>query len=275
MIRWLFFGLALLVAGGTAEVRAESRLSIFDTHLHYSRAAWDGLKPAGVKALLAAAGVTRALVSSSPDDGTLKLRDFDAEMFVPEYRPYHGQVHSVNWLDDAASLSRMETRLSDGLYKGIGEFHLYGEKDGAPGALEGVVKLALEHGVPLHVHAAAPPVRKLFELGPDLRILWAHAGMSEPPDVIGPMLDQFPALSAELSFRAEDITDEKGDMDPAWRALLIRHADRFMIGSDTYENSRWAAYGDLIGAHRHWLAMLPAATARAIAFENAARMFGG
>ena len=55
---------------------------------------------------------------------------------------------------------------------------------------------------------------------------------------------------------------------------MLRHADRFMIGSDTYLTSRWEAYGDLIAQHRAWLAQLPPETARAIAFDNAARLFG-
>ncbi len=54
----------------------------------------------------------------------------------------------------------------------------------------------------------------------------------------------------------------------------MRHADRFMIGTDTYVPSRWDIYGALIDEHRRWLARLPPTVAEAIAHGNAARRFG-
>lgn len=275
MRRWIARSMALalaVIAAGPAT--AEPRMAIFDTHVHYSRAAWAGLTPTVVRGLLSDAGVTRALVSSTPDDGTLRLRDFDPSMFVPELRPYHGQVHSANWHNDKGIIAYLESRLAANTYKGIGEFHLYPGAEKLAPSLNKVVALAVARDIPLHVHAGAEPVRKLFELDPNLTVLWAHAGMSTLPDVIGPMMEAYPRLSAELSFRAEDITDAKGDIDPAWRSLLIRYKDRFMIGSDTFENERWASYSDLIESHRFWLRMLPPDVARTIAFDNAARMFG-
>src|SRR6185503_14214771 len=44
-------------------------MPIFDAHLHYSREAWAAYPPARVAALLDAAGVRSALVSSAPDEG--------------------------------------------------------------------------------------------------------------------------------------------------------------------------------------------------------------
>ena len=54
------------LAAGAAE------LPIFDAHLHYSHDAWESVPPAQAIAMLRKAGVKRALVSSSGDDG---LRD--------------------------------------------------------------------------------------------------------------------------------------------------------------------------------------------------------
>jgi hypothetical protein len=44
---------------------------IFDAHIHYSRPDWQAFTPEQILAILDRAGVQRALVSSTPDDGTL------------------------------------------------------------------------------------------------------------------------------------------------------------------------------------------------------------
>ena len=46
-------------------------LPIFDTHIHYSQPDWQVFTPERILAILDRAGVRRALVSSTPDDGTL------------------------------------------------------------------------------------------------------------------------------------------------------------------------------------------------------------
>ncbi len=63
-------------------------------------------------------------------------------------------------------------------------------------------------------------------------------------------------------------------MDKAWEVLLLKHSDRFMVGSDTWVNSQWDRYDELIASNRAWLAMLPRGAAEAIAFRNAERLFG-
>ena len=62
-------------------------------------------------------------------------------------------------------------------------------------------------------------------------------------------------------------------MDKAWEVLLLKHSDRFMVGSDTWVNSQWSDYDRLIASNREWLAMLPRAAAEAIAYKNAERLF--
>ena len=48
-----------------------------------------------------------------------------------------------------------------------------------------------------------------------------------------------------------------------------------MVGSDTYVTSRWGSYAELIAEHRRYLDLLPPETAKAIAWGNAVRLFGG
>jgi len=278
--RWrgLAAALALLGAGalagaGAPGVRAAERLPIFDVHVHYSAPDWDAYDPAAIAAKLAAAGVPRALVSSSPDEGTRRLVRHDPRRFLAELRPYRAGVGAANWTRDAATPDYLRQRLAASPSVGIGEFHLHSEAEARSAVVREVAALAARRKLWLHVHSGDAPLVALFAQQPGLRILWAHAGMTTPPSVVGPMLEQYPHLVAELSFRAGDILRD-GRLDPAWQALLIGFSERILIGSDTYLSERWDAYGELIEAHRHWLALLPPAAARAIAYGNAVRLFG-
>jgi hypothetical protein len=254
-------------------VSAAEPLPIFDTHLHYSREAWEAFPPAVVLRKLRAAGVPWALVSSTPDEGTLKLVSRNRKRFIPELRPYRGPVGAGNWADDGATPAYLAARLQTGIYKGIGEFHLLRIEDAGTPVLREVARMAVERKILLHVHARAEPVRKLFSLEPKLRILWAHAGMTTPPDEVRRMLEAHRNLWAEVSFRDGDILQGNA-LHPAWQSLLLAQTERFMIGSDTYTNSRWEAYEGLIARHRKWLALLPPAAAKAIAHGNALRVLG-
>jgi hypothetical protein len=66
---------------------------------------------------------------------------------------------------------------------------------------------------------------------------------------------------------------EDGHLKPEWRRLLLRHSDRFVIGSDTWINERWERYGEIMAWYRGWLAELPTDVARAIAWTNAEGLF--
>mgnify|MGYP001304248642 FL=1 len=63
-------------------------------------------------------------------------------------------------------------------------------------------------------------------------------------------------------------------MSPEWKALLSEHSERFLVGSGTWINARWAGYEGLIGDARRWLADLSEPAARRIAWENGAALFG-
>jgi len=242
-------GLALWCAFAlcSAPTIAQDRLPIVDAHVHYSRDAWPLFPPDLALDILDAAGVPRALVSSTPDDGTLMLERADPDRVVPFLRPYRSSGELGSWYDDPTVLAYLEERLASGAYRGIGEFHLSDESSAATPVMRRIVALALERDIMLHVHSGAAPIRAL--------------------------LDRHDRLWTELSFRASDVAPG-GALDPAWHELLVRHRDRFMIGSDTYLASRWGEYGHLIDAHRAWLAQLPREVALAIAYKNAVRLFG-
>src|SRR6266536_1399688 len=97
---------------------------LFDGHIHYSRPDWTAYTPDQVFAILDQAGVRRALVSSTPDDGTLKLYEQAPQRIIPFLRPYRTRQDMGSWHSDPAIQRYVEERLARGIYKGIGEFHL-------------------------------------------------------------------------------------------------------------------------------------------------------
>ena len=87
------------------------------------------------------------------------------------------------------------------------------------------------------------------------------------------MMERYPKLMGELSYRP-GLTCEGGALCPEWRALIEAFPDRFLVGSDTWINERWASYDDTMSEYRGWLKQLPRDQAQRIAWGNAARLFG-
>jgi hypothetical protein len=255
-------------------VLAQAHLPIYDVHVHYSRDAWGTYDIPAIEQKLRAAGVGRAIVSSSPDEGSLKLRAANPVMFVPMLRPYYEGVNNSTWHRENQVVAYMDGRLKSGVYKGVGEFHLWSVQDAQTPVVRRVVARARELGLFVYVHSDAAVVEALFAMEPEVKVLWGHAGMSEPAATVGRLLDKHKQLWTELSFRAGAVASG-GKLDEQWGALLTRHADRFMVGSDTYVTSRWSSYGELIAEHRRYLELLPREVARKIAWENAVGLFGG
>jgi hypothetical protein len=87
------------------------------------------------------------------------------------------------------------------------------------------------------------------------------------------LLTKYPLLMGELSYRP-GLTCDGGQLCPEWRNLFLKFPDRFLIGSDTWVNQRWAYYEELMTGYRVWLGGLPADVANNIAWRNGATLFG-
>ncbi|MBI3121398.1 MAG: amidohydrolase family protein [candidate division NC10 bacterium] len=246
-------------------------LPIFDAHIHYSQPDWSVYPPEAALAILDRAGIRWAMVSSTPDDGTLRLFDKAPDRVVPILRPYRTRNDMGTWTGDPSILSYVESRLRRGIYRGIGEFHLaVGEAGSA--VVRGFVQLATRHGIFLHAHTDDVAVEELLRLDPKVRVLWAHAGMSAGADTVGRLLDRYPNLSVELALRSD--VAPGGQLDPAWQSLFLRHPERFMVGTDTWVTSQWDRLPDIQAGIRGWLRQLPREVAEQFAFKNAARLTG-
>lgn len=257
-------------AGGTSAQPQSQRLRIFDTHLHYSQDAWGSFPVERILALLDEAGIERALISSTPDDGTLQLYEQAPDRIVPILRPYRTRDDMGRWTRDPDVLAYVEERLEKRPYRGIGEFHLSRGEARNP-VTRAFVDLALQRDLFLHAHANDDAVEELLQVRPGVKVLWAHAGMSASPAVIGGLVERYPTLWVELALRSDVASG--GRLDPAWEALFRRFPDRFMLGTDTWVPSRWPQVPEVAATSRAWLRQLPPDLAEQIAYGNAERLF--
>jgi predicted TIM-barrel fold metal-dependent hydrolase len=263
--------LALVVLLGVPAPAAAGELPIVDAHIHYSHDAWDVVPPKEAVALLRKAGLKRALVSSSNDEGTQKLLAEAPDLVVPELRPYRLRADVGTWVRDESIIAYVEERLAKHTYVAIGEFHVFGADADLP-VPRRIVELARQHGLMLHAHADADAVERLFRQDPGARILWAHAGF-EPPARVREMLRTYRNLWADLAFRNDHAPG--GTVAPEWRQLFVEFPDRFMVGTDTYVPERWHYVPEHAAWSRGWLADLPAEVAERIAWKNGEALFGG
>jgi hypothetical protein len=270
---------------------------LFDAHLHYNdEACVHAPAPSArcphplpdVLQRMQQSGVRGVLANSRPNDGTRALaaaRDQASAAgvtVVPFVRLYRNRADYNNWFRDPSIVelvrSELERGTAAGPYRGLGEFHLYDSANARGPVAQQLMALAEEQGLAVLAHVDEAAIDLLMQATPSrgqkLRLIWAHTGIGgTSPAEVEALLQRYPGLMGELSYRP-GLTCEGGQLCPAWRALMLRHPDRFLIGSDTWVNARWQSYGALMQDYRTWLGGLPADVARRIAWDNAARLFG-
>ena len=239
--------------------------------MHYSHDAWDLVPPAQAIAILRAAGLRGALVSSSGDDGQQRLVAEAPDLIVPELRPYRSRSEIGSWVRDDTVPRYLEERLTRYRYAGIGEFHLFGADAELP-VPRRMVALARERGLLLHAHSDVDAVERLFKQWPQARVLWAHSGF-DPPDAVRAVLRRHPRLWCDLAYRTDHARGDQ--IDPAWREAFDEFPERFMLGSDTFTPERWHYIGTHASDARAWLARLPVPILENIDWRNADTLLKG
>ena len=260
---------ALLLTLALPLALAAAEMPIFDAHVHYSHDAWQNLPPRDAVAILRKAGVKRALVSSSGDEGTHRLVAEAPELVIPSLRPYRTRGEVGTWVRDETVATFLEERLRHNRYAAIGEFHLYGSDADLP-VPRRMVALAKQYNLILHAHSDVDAIERLFRQYPDARILWAHSGFDRP-EAVRDMLRKHKNLWCDLAFRSEH--GGGGKVPAEWRALFTEFPDRFTVGTDTFTPERWHYIVEHASWSRAWLADLPPALAERIGWRNGEALF--
>ncbi|HTE13921.1 MAG TPA: hypothetical protein VK642_02475 [Burkholderiales bacterium] len=262
--------IALALMSAAPFACAVDALPIFDAHVHYSQEAWERMPPKEAIALLRKAGVKRALVSSTNDDGNQKLFAEAPDLILPSLRTYRARGDISTWFHDKDVATYLQERLKKYRYAAIGEFHVFGADVDAPVARL-AVQLAKQYKLFLHAHTDVEGVERIFKQDADARVLWAHSGF-ERPSIVREMLRKHKNLWCDLAFRNDHAAGGKLDAD--WRAAFIEFPDRFMVGTDTYTAERWHYVVEHANWSRGWLADLPRDVAERIAYRNGDAIFG-
>ena len=179
----------------------------------------------------------------------------------------------------AAALDTLKARA-------LGEVHgrqVSRKIDRDPAAFGKLFELAASRGVPVIIHeeltdGAAKQLDAALAAHRKTMIVLAHGGEG-PPDRVDGLLARNPNLSVDLSGmhfqRKPALATETGPLDPAWKALIEKYPDRFLIGIDV-----WAArlfepptLDKLMAWTRRILGELPPDVAARVASKNAAALF--
>jgi hypothetical protein len=284
-------GLALLLLACAPALAADYAGPLFDAHLHYNEEAFDGAEgPHPIPDVLGRmqrSGVRAILSNSRPNRGTLSLAQSPqlrqaGVSVVPFVRLYRNRADYDNWFRDDTIYEMVQAELARGTaagpYRGIGEFHLYDAANANGPVARKLMALAEEKDLAVLAHVDDTAVDLLMahtpSRGAKLRLIWAHTGIGGPPVArVEQLLARYPRLMGELSYRP-GLTCAGGTLCPEWRALILKYPGRFLVGSDTWVNQRWASYEATMQGYRTWLGDLPADVARRVAWDNGAGLFG-
>lgn len=261
-----YAAILVLVLGMPA--MADDRLPIFDAHIHYSHDAVEQVPPKAAVDILRKAGLSKAMVSSSDDNGTQRLLEEAPDLIVPSLRPYRRRSDTAGWTNDPTILDYVESRLKRYKYRAIGEFHAYGADIDKP-VVQRIIALAREYNLLLHAHSDADAIERIFKTYPEAKVLWAHSGFDRP-ERVREILRKHPNLWCDLAFRTDQASG--GVVAPEWRAAFEEFGDRFMVGTDTFTPERWYYIEEHAKFSRRWLASLPKDMAERIGFRNAEAM---
>jgi hypothetical protein len=264
--------LVLIVASSLSAASVQADQPLFDAHLHYNAEDAVHYAPEAIIAQLQANRVIAAAVTGRPPEQVLQLHAQAPQLILPMLGVYRTPADKATWIDDVGLPERIEQTLADGPWRAVGELHLFAEDRRSPVFLR-IVELATSRGLPLLLHCDPAVIDTLFERVPEATVIWAHAGSYPYPPLLRDYLQRYPDLYIDLSVRDQRVAPD-GQLDPQWELLLLEYSERFMVGVDTYSTKRWHAYAEVVSQIHNWLDQLPDEVSGALAYRNAARLFG-
>lgn len=277
--------MAAFVGASLGAVAEPYRGPLFDAHLHYNDEAWQSAHPLDdALGRLQRSGVRAIVANSRPNDGTKTLAAARAQAeaagvtVVPFIRLYRNRDDYSGWFKDPSIYEMVLRELAAGTpsgpYRGLGEFHLYDSANANGPVARQLMQLAQDKGLVVLAHVDDTAIDALMAHAPKARLVWAHTGIGGAPvNRVRGLLQRYPLLMGELSYRP-GLTEGAGRLSAEWKALLSEFPTRFLVGSDTWVNQRWQGYEGLMQEAREWLGDLDATTARRIAWDNGAALYG-
>jgi predicted TIM-barrel fold metal-dependent hydrolase len=282
MKRRALLAAALPLAARAARAANRYDGPLFDAHLHYNDEARTPHPLADVLGRFQRSGVRAVIANSRPNDGTLALASATEATraagvtVVPFVRLYRNREDYGNWFRDesihAMVLAELARGTPAGPFRGLGEFHLYDSANADGPVAAKLMKLARERGLAVLAHCDEVAVEKLMAHAPGAKLIWAHTGIGGTPvATVRALLRRYPSVFGELSYRPGLV--EGGRLAREWRETFTAAPERFLVGSDTWVNARWAQYEALMDEARGWLGELPAEVAERIGWGNGAALF--
>jgi predicted TIM-barrel fold metal-dependent hydrolase len=187
-----------------------------------------------------------------------------------------------------AAAGQLDVELSRTKARVMGEVHIRQagskiERDPSAPAFMRILELSAQRGVPVVIHyeltpAAAASLEAALAAHRQAIIVLAHAGESTPATLEG-LLARNANLMVDLSGlhfeRTPSLAKEKGPLDRAWKALITKMPDRFVMGLDLWVARLFepAMLDRLMAWTRRVLGELPPDVAEQVAWKNAATLY--
>jgi predicted TIM-barrel fold metal-dependent hydrolase len=215
----------------------------------------------------------------------------DAVWIAAAVRKYPDRVVAGQPVPEPTSpqaAARLDAELAKSRARAAGEVHLRQvsrtiDRSPADPAFIKVLEVAARHQVPVVIHQelddkASAALEAALKAVPAATIVLAHAGSATPARIEG-LLGRHPNLVVDLSGmhfqRTPALATEKGPLDPAWKALIDKRSDRFVVGIDVWAARLFepAMLDRLMAWTRRILGELSPEAAERVAHRNAAALF--
>lgn len=273
--------LAVLAVTGAARA-ADYTGPVIDAHSHVpSTTAFDAY----------AAAMKRHNVVKVVLLGVGGVQKDDAAWIAAAARKYPDSVIVGQPVSDPTSpqaASRLDAELAKSGARAVGEVHVRQvsrkiDRSPADPAFVRLLEVAARHKAPVVIHQelddkATAALGTALRAVPAATIVLAHAG-SATPATLEPLLARHANLVIDLSGmhfqRTPALAAETGPLDPAWKALIEKRSDRFLIGIDVWAPRLFepAMLDRLMTWTRRILGQLAPEAAERVAHRNAARLF--
>jgi len=219
------------------------------------------------------------------------LQKQDVEWIAAAARKYPARVLQGAPVPDPLNPSQaeeLETLLATEAYRAVGEVHIRQlsrkiERRVDDPAFGQILEVVAKRGVPVVIHAelddeTAERLEYALKKHPKATLILAHGGSAEPRR-IELLLHHLPNLMVDLSgmhfMRKPALATERGPLDPAWKGLVEKMPERFLMGIDVWAPRLFepATLDRLMGWTRRILGELRPEAAAQVGYKNAARLF--